>query len=518
MKKILMPLLILTLICTSAVSMFSPVLAQSEATPPMSPDDTWQPPYDSGTSLDPSVGVETYGQNWPALQIPMPSQVEPGIPSSITNAYLVNSYGQLLTNLYSTQQVYLIISFNGPGYFYLWEYYPSGSSPYGHWLCYRWYRPGAGIWRIGPFAAQQWDSSGRYFWKMWFISGFSWSTRTLSFNYTRGYYPNDLPGPTPTPVAAPVINSFNASLSSLELGQTATLTWTTSNANSVTISPGVGTVASSGTTTVTPSATTAYTLTATGNSGNPISSSLTIAVMPRVAPILRTDQATIQSSQYATLSWDAPSATQVYISGVGSYGSSGSARVSPENTTTYNLTATYIDGSSQSASVTVNVQHPPILLWGLIALLAVAAVIIAALLVRKPAKVATSQASTTRAAGTSPAGATMPAGTAPAVTSVVEIPPAKLSMPDGSEILLAGNSRSFGRHDFDKFLPQDSVSYISRQHINIWYENDQYYIEDRSSTNGTRVNGMEIKGTGRHALENEDTIDLADKLKISFKK
>jgi pSer/pThr/pTyr-binding forkhead associated (FHA) protein len=112
----------------------------------------------------------------------------------------------------------------------------------------------------------------------------------------------------------------------------------------------------------------------------------------------------------------------------------------------------------------------------------------------------------------------MPAGTAPAVTSVVEIPPAKLSMPDGSEILLAGNSRSFGRHDFDKFLPQDSVSYISRQHINIWYENDQYYIEDRSSTNGTRVNGMEIKGTGRHALENEDTIDLADKLKISFKK
>ena len=162
MKKILMPLLVVTLICTSAVSIFSPVLAQAEATPPMSPDDTWQPPYDGGTSLEPSVGVETYGQNWPALQIPMPSPVEPGIPSSITNAYLVNSYGQLLTNLYSTQQVYLIVSFNGPGYFYLWEYYPSGSSPYGHWLCYRWYRPGAGVWRIGPFAAQQWDSSGRY--------------------------------------------------------------------------------------------------------------------------------------------------------------------------------------------------------------------------------------------------------------------------------------------------------------------------------------------------------------------
>jgi hypothetical protein len=518
MKKILMPLLILTLICTYAAGIFTPVLAQAEATPPVSPDDTWQPPYDGGTSLEPSVGVQTYGQNWPALQIPMPSPVAPGIPGSIINAYLVNSYGQLLTNLYSSQQVYLIVSFNGPGYFYLWEYYPTGSSPYGHWLCYRWYRPGAGVWRIGPFAAQQRDSSGHYTWRMWFISGFSWSTRTLSFNYTGGYYPNDIPVPTPTSVAAPVINSFNASLSSLELGQTATLTWTTSNVSSVTISPGVGTVASSGATTVTPSATTAYTLTATGNSGNPVSSSLTLTVMPRVAPTLRADQATIQSGQYATLSWNAPSATQVYISGVGSYSSSGSARVSPANTTTYNLTATYVDGTTQSASATVKVEHLPFLLWGLLALLAVAAVIIAALLARKPAKVATSQASAAHTAVTSPAEATMPAGTAPAVTSIVEIPPAKLSMPDGSEILLAGNSRAFGRHDFDKFLPQDSVSYISRQHINIWFENDRYFIEDRSSTNGTRLNGMEIKGTGRHALEDGDTIDLADKLKINFKK
>ncbi len=154
MKKILMPLLALALVCTSLISVYSPVLAQDEATPPASPaDTTWQPPYDGGTSLEPSVGVAMYGQNWPSLQVPMPSPVEPGVPSSIISAYLVNSYGQLLTNLYSSQQVYLIVSFNGPGYFYLWEYYPSGSSPYGHWLCYRWYRPSAGVWRIGPFAA-----------------------------------------------------------------------------------------------------------------------------------------------------------------------------------------------------------------------------------------------------------------------------------------------------------------------------------------------------------------------------
>ena len=62
------------------------------------------------------------------------------------------------------------------------------------------------------------------------------------------------------------------------------------------------------------------------------------------------------------------------------------------------------------------------------------------------------------------------------------------------------------------------VSYISRQHINIWSENGQYYIEDRSSTNGTRINGMDIKGTGRHALADGDVIELAGKLSINFQK
>ncbi|MFC2050713.1 hypothetical protein ACFLTN_06010 [Chloroflexota bacterium] len=242
MKRILIALLILALGLLADINAISPVQAEDYHFPPLSPDESWQPPYEEGEFIEPPVKVETYSQSWSNLQIPLPSPVSPSIPSSIVNAYLVNSYGQILTNLYRNEICYLIVSFNGPGYFYLWEYYPSGTMPYGHWLCYRWYRPHAGVWRIGPFAAQAFDPAGRYIWKMWFLSNYSWSTRSLSFDYTKGYYPTDIPGLTPEPVPSPVINSFNANKSSIDAGETAILTWNTTNTSSATISPGVGAV------------------------------------------------------------------------------------------------------------------------------------------------------------------------------------------------------------------------------------------------------------------------------------
>ena len=519
MKKILMALLVPILALSVTISEISSVQAQDNPVPPLSPDESWQPPDGAGQSIEPPVQVETYSQTSSNLQISPPLSIEPGIPSSIVNAYLVNSYGQILTNLYRNEACYLIVSFNGPGYFYLWEYYPYSTLPYGHWLCYRWYRPYAGVWRIGPFVAQSFDPAGGYTWKMWFLSEFSWSTRSLSFNYTRSYYPPDIPDLTPEPVYPPTINSFSANKSSIEAGETAILTWTTTNASSVTISPVAGTVAASGSTTVTPTATITYTLVAKGKSGNSVSSTATITVMPRVSPTINISQSTIKSGQSTSLSWNAPGAIQVVITDVGNVGISGTAQVSPDKTTTYTLTATYIDGTTQSTSVTVNVEQPPYLLWGLIALLAVAVIAIAILLIRRSGKARRVQAADTQVGqATQAEEETRSTDTLPVTTPVIEAPPAKLTMPDGNEILLAGNARSFGRHDFEAFMTNDNVCYISRQHINIWYENGQYYIEDRSSTNGTRINGTDIKGTGRHALADGDVIDLAGKLSINFQK
>ena len=74
-------------------------------------------------------------------------------------------------------------------------------------------------------------------------------------------------GCSPAP-SAPVITSFLVDPQIIEAGATSTLTWEVSNATTVTISPGVGSVALIGTFVVSPEETTTYTLTASNAAGN----------------------------------------------------------------------------------------------------------------------------------------------------------------------------------------------------------------------------------------------------------
>ncbi len=67
---------------------------------------------------------------------------------------------------------------------------------------------------------------------------------------------------------APVITAFTASPTSIEPGQTSTLTWSTQAADTVTLLPGFGSVSASGTQNVTLNAGQTYTLTATNASGS----------------------------------------------------------------------------------------------------------------------------------------------------------------------------------------------------------------------------------------------------------
>ena len=75
-----------------------------------------------------------------------------------------------------------------------------------------------------------------------------------------------------------MINQFTTDEAYIYLGDSATLTWDTSNATSVTLT-GVGTVQASGTQVVTPAAvgTYVYTLTAEGQDG-PVTAQVTIYV------------------------------------------------------------------------------------------------------------------------------------------------------------------------------------------------------------------------------------------------
>jgi len=80
------------------------------------------------------------------------------------------------------------------------------------------------------------------------------------------------PAVNPPPAAMKPTASLSADKTSINPGDSVKLSWTTSDANNVSITPEVGAVTPQGTTTVTPSASTTYTLTASGAGGNADSS------------------------------------------------------------------------------------------------------------------------------------------------------------------------------------------------------------------------------------------------------
>jgi len=87
--------------------------------------------------------------------------------------------------------------------------------------------------------------------------------------------------------------------------------------------------------------------------------------------------------------------------------------------------------------------------------------------------------------------------------------------------------RIFGREDFERFItPLESQS-ISRKtsggHFRITMtlnqDTDQvrYYLEDLDSSNGTKVNGIELRKGEKVALKHSDVITVGKAMKIEFK-
>ena len=160
--------------------------------------------------------------------------------------------------------------------------------------------------------------------------------------------------------APPLINIFSASPSTINQGESSTLTWSVSDADTVTITPGVGTVDSSGSIPVSPEVTTTYTLIATNSAGS-VTATATVMVIPLGldGPIVNNFSAsppTINPGESSTLTWDVSKADTVTITpGVGTVASSDSTSVSPAVTTAYTLIATNSAGGV-TATTTVTVS------------------------------------------------------------------------------------------------------------------------------------------------------------------
>jgi PKD repeat protein len=160
-----------------------------------------------------------------------------------------------------------------------------------------------------------------------------------------------------TPVPVPPTVSLSAAPATIAAGQSATVTWSATNATSCSASDGwSGTRATSGSQAVAPTATTTYILTCTGIGGVASASALVTvtALVPTVS--LAASPASIAAGGSSTLTWSSVDATSCAASGgwSGARATSGSQPVSPSSTTTYALSCTGAGGSaSQSATVTV---------------------------------------------------------------------------------------------------------------------------------------------------------------------
>ncbi|MGI8741407.1 MAG: PKD domain-containing protein [Bryobacteraceae bacterium] len=152
---------------------------------------------------------------------------------------------------------------------------------------------------------------------------------------------------------------FTADPLTIDAGQRSTLSWRVLNAETVTISPGVGNVnPTNGNVAVQPTATTTYTLTARNANG---SDTATVSVVVRqTQPSFTACTASpmnIMAGESSTIFFSSLNATSVSISnGIGNVGMSGSVVVSPTTNTNYIVTATNQFGS---ATCSVSVQVTP---------------------------------------------------------------------------------------------------------------------------------------------------------------
>ena len=99
------------------------------------------------------------------------------------------------------------------------------------------------------------------------------------------------------PTASPSV-TLSASPASAQAGQPVTLTWSSTNATSITLQPSVGHIAAQGSATVRPSQSTTYTVTATGPGGSArASAQVTITSAPSPAAVREPSQEQISSDQ-----------------------------------------------------------------------------------------------------------------------------------------------------------------------------------------------------------------------------
>ncbi|MDY6793291.1 MAG: Ig-like domain-containing protein [Thermodesulfobacteriota bacterium] len=171
---------------------------------------------------------------------------------------------------------------------------------------------------------------------------------------------------------SPVSVTIDADPESIHTGQSSTLTWSSTNADSATIDQGIGTVPVSGSTAVSPTETTTYTITVTGTQGSAVASTtVTVTNNPPIAvdDLASTDEDTPITAIEVLVNDSDPDDDTISISDFtqpshGTTGSNGDGTLTYTPDADYNgsdsFTYTITDGTAESAPATVNVTINPV--------------------------------------------------------------------------------------------------------------------------------------------------------------
>jgi hypothetical protein len=175
-----------------------------------------------------------------------------------------------------------------------------------------------------------------------------------------------------TIAVAPVSGTFSASPTQINCGDSSTLTWSSTDAVDVNITP-VGTVQASGTQSVSPHQTTTYNFTASGPGGTATQSeTINVNTEPTATLTLNPTDVTyhkigdkVKEDGTSTLSWTSSNASSVNIDPIGSVSTSGSQQVTAQpkqqnvgpidENQTYTLTATNVCGGTTTQTANLHI-------------------------------------------------------------------------------------------------------------------------------------------------------------------
>jgi hypothetical protein len=175
-----------------------------------------------------------------------------------------------------------------------------------------------------------------------------------------------------TVAVAPVTGTFSASPTQINCGDSSTLTWSSTDAVDVNITP-VGTVQASGTQSVSPHQTTTYDFTATGPGGTVTQNqTINVNIQPTATLTLNPTEVTyhkigdkVKEDGTSTLSWTSSNASSVTIDPIGNVQTNGSQQVTAQpkqqnvgpidENQTYTLTATNVCGGTTTQTANLHI-------------------------------------------------------------------------------------------------------------------------------------------------------------------